>query len=109
MYRHHPPPELEQLQVYGGACVASGIPRRGSPVLVTLLYSPAVPSEQWSYPFTTSTQWVVSIGLAATHALTALGFLGHPESTAVRRQPRGDAMTLQLAVTGFGPSSSPSC
>jgi hypothetical protein len=88
-----------RLQVYGGACVASGLLGVAAG-LATLLYDPAVPSEQWSYPFTTSMQWMVSIGLAVAHALTALGFLG-----ILKARPYADSRaattTLQLAVAGF--------
>ena len=88
-----------RLQVYGGACIGSGLIGVAAG-LVTVLYSPAVPSEQWSYPFTTSMQWMVSIVLAVAHALTALGFLG-----ILKARPYADSraatITLQLAVAGF--------
>jgi hypothetical protein len=88
-----------RLRIYGAACAASGV-MGVIAGLVTLLYDPAVPSDQWSYPFSTTTQWLVSIGLAITHALTALGFLG-----VLRARPYGEhraaAATLRIAVAGF--------
>lgn len=93
------PATASGLGTYGAACLASGVLGVVAG-LVTLLYSPAVSSDQWSYPFSTTTQWVVSIGLAITHALSAVGFLG-----VLRARPYGDhhaaAVTLRIAVAGF--------
>jgi hypothetical protein len=88
-----------RLRNYGAACVTSGV-MGVIAGLVTLMYDPVVSVDQWSYPFSTATQWVVSIGLAVTHALTALGFLG-----VLIARPYGDhraaAVTLRIAVAGF--------
>jgi hypothetical protein len=88
-----------RLPAYGAACVASGVLGLVAGA-VTLLYDPAVPSDQWSYPFSTSVQWVVSVGLALTHVLSALGFAG-----VLLARPHGDSraasVTLRIAVVGF--------
>jgi len=93
------PTTRNHLQVYGGACFASGLIGVAGG-LVTLLYTPAVPSDQWSYPFTTSVQWMASIGFAVAHALTALGFLGILKARPYA-ESRAATLTLQLAVAGF--------
>ena len=88
-----------RARTYGLACIASAALGLAIGV-VTLAYDPAVPSEQWSYPFTTTTQWVVSVVLAMTHVLTALGFTGvllaRPYGAS-----RAAAVTLRIAVAGF--------
>ncbi len=88
-----------RLPAYGAACVASGVLGLVAGA-VTLLYDPAVSSDQWSYPFSTSAQWVISVGLAITHVLSALGFAG-----VLLARPHGDSraatITLRVAVVGF--------
>lgn len=94
-----PPTSDSRLRTYGAACAVSGV-LGVIAGLVTLLYAPAVPSNQWSYPFSTTPQWVVSLGLAITHVLSAVGFLG-----VLRARPYGEhraaAATLRIAVAGF--------
>jgi hypothetical protein len=90
----------DRLPAYGAACALSGVLGLVAGV-VTLLYDPAVSNDQWSYPFSTSAQWVLSIGLAITHVLSALGFAG-----VLLARPYGGsraaAVTLRIAVAGFG-------
>jgi hypothetical protein len=92
-------PSTNRLPAYGAACVASGVLGVVAGA-VTLLYDPGVPSDQWSYPFSTSVQWVVSSGLALTHVLSALGFVG-----VLLARPHGDSraasVTLRIAIVGF--------
>jgi hypothetical protein len=92
-------PVGERLRRYGLACIASAVLGLAAG-LVTLAYDPAVPNDQWSYPFTTTTQWMVSVVLAGTHVLTALGFTGvllaRPYGAS-----RAAAVTLRIAVAGF--------
>ena len=93
------PTSDDRLRTYGAACAASGVLGVVAG-LITVLYDPAVPSDQWSYPFTTTTQWAVSVGLAITHVLTAVGFIG-----VLRARPYGESraagVTLCIAVAGF--------
>jgi hypothetical protein len=88
-----------RMRTYGLACIASAVLGLAAGV-VTLAYDPAVPSDQWSYPFSTTTQWVVSVVLAITHVLTAFGFTGvllaRPYGAS-----RAAAVTLRIAVAGF--------
>ncbi len=88
-----------RLRSSGAACAASGILGVLAGVL-TLLYDPAVPSDQWSYPFSTSVQWMVSVALAVIHVLSALGFAG-----VLLARPHGSSraatLTLRIAVVGF--------
>ena len=66
----------------------------------TLAYPAAVPSTQWSYPFSTDAQWVVSVVLAAAHLLTLAGFIG-----VVNARPYGQskvaAAGLWVAIAGY--------
>jgi hypothetical protein len=93
------PTSDSRLRTYGAACAASGVLGVVAG-LVTVLYDPVVSSDQWSYPFSTTTQWIISVGLAITHALTTLGFVG-----VLRARPFGAhrvaAVTLRVAVVGF--------
>ncbi len=55
----------------GMACAASGVLGVLAGVItITLAYPPAVPDDQWSYPFPVGVQWAISVALAVTHALT---------------------------------------
>jgi hypothetical protein len=88
-----------RLSTYGAACIASGV-LGVIAGLVTLLYDPVVSTDQWSYPFSTTMQWIVCVGLAVTHALTAWGFVGVILARAYG-ESRAAAVTLRIAVAGF--------
>src|ERR1700712_4103673 len=69
------PTTAGRLRTYGAACAASGV--LGTLVgVATIAWSHDVSTNQWSYPFSTGMQWVISIVLVLTHLLTATGFLG---------------------------------
>ena len=88
-----------RLVAAGLCCALSGL--SGILVgLVTVAYPPAVPAGQWSYPFTTGTQWVVSLVLVLTHLLTAVGFVGIIEADPHRGR-RVTTIGLWVAVVGF--------
>ena len=93
------PTSDDRLRSYGAASAASGVLGVVAG-LVTWLYDPAVPKDQWSYPFTTTTQWAVSVLLAIAHSLTAVGIMG-----VLRARPHGGRraaeVTLYIAVAGF--------
>jgi hypothetical protein len=95
-----PTMEDSRLRTYGAACAASGVLGVIAGLLTPVLYDSAVPSNQWSYPLSTTTQWVLSLGLAIMHVLSAMGFLG-----VLRARPYGEhraaAATLRIAVAGF--------
>ncbi len=76
----------------GLACMASGL--LGVAVAVfTLAYPAAVPSTQWSYPFSAGAQWAISVVLAAVHLLTLAGFIG-----VVNARPYGQSKLASAAV-----------
>ncbi|MCW2759220.1 MAG: hypothetical protein JWO46_2966 [Nocardioidaceae bacterium] len=88
-----------RLGPLGAACTASGVLGVAT-ALATVLWSPAVPDTQWSYPFPLGVQWVVSLVLAVTHLLTAAGFLG-----VLAARPYGAShaasVALRVAVVGL--------
>jgi hypothetical protein len=89
----------ERLRAYGAACAASGV--LGILIgVITIAWPHDVPSDQWSYPFSTGMQWVISIVLVVTHLLTAVGFLGVLEADPHQGR-RGAAVTLRIAIVGF--------
>jgi hypothetical protein len=84
----------------GLACVVSGV----LGILLAILsvaYPPAVPEEQWSYPFPAGVLLVVSVLLAVTHALTLVGFLGVRLADPYRGR-RVAIVGLWLAIVGLG-------
>ncbi len=83
----------------GLACAASGV----FGVLAgatTLAYPPAVPDDQWSYPFPVGVQWAIGVALAVTHALTLAGFLGVLAADPHRRS-RVAIVGLWVVVLGY--------
>jgi hypothetical protein len=83
----------------GWACLVSGV--LGVLIgAITLGYPEAVPEEQWSYPFTTTAQWVISVPLALAHLLTAAGFVGVLRARA-HAVSRVAAVSLVIAATAF--------
>lgn len=83
----------------GLACTVSGV----LGVLaggLNLAYPPAVPEDQWSYPFPASVQWALSIILAVTHALTLAGFLGLLVADPHRRN-RAAVIGIWIAAVGY--------
>ncbi len=87
------------LRTTGHACAASGVLGIAIGVL-TLAFPPAVPPEQWSYPFTTGAQWAVSLVLVLTHLLSAVGFAGILAADPHRGR-RAATIGLRAAVVGF--------
>lgn len=83
----------------GLACMVSGVLGVVAAVF-TLAYPAAVPSTQWSYPFSTNAQWVTSVVLSATHLLTLAGFIG-----VVNARPYGQSRlasaALWVAISGY--------
>ncbi len=83
----------------GAACMASGALGVAVAAL-TLAYPAAVPTTQWSYPFSPHVLVVVSVVLAAAHLLTLAGFVGvwyaRPFGQS-RLAPAG----LWVAITGY--------
>jgi hypothetical protein len=88
------------LRQFGIACVASGVLGVLAGIL-TLAYPAAVPRDRWSYPFPTGLFLVFSIGLAITHLLTLLGFVG-VRRTGAARGSRLASVALALAILGLG-------
>ncbi|MEJ7704833.1 MAG: hypothetical protein WKF47_14770 [Geodermatophilaceae bacterium] len=88
-----------RLRRLGLACLVSGVlgVLAGA---VTLGYPPAVPEDQWSYPFPVGVQWALSIVLALTHALTLAGFLGLIAADPHRRN-RAAVIGIWVAVLGY--------
>ncbi len=83
----------------GNACIASGVLGVAAGV-ATLAYPDAVPDTQWSYPFSVSAQWAVSVVLAVSHALTGAGFLGVLRA-GPHRSSRTGAIALWAAIIGY--------
>lgn len=94
------PPRSRQLRGLGTALVISGV--MGVVVgILTIMYSPAVPTDQWSYPFTLGWQLTVSVVLALAHLLTLVGFIGVLRANP-HRNSRVAAIALWVAIAGFG-------
>jgi hypothetical protein len=92
-------PTSNSQRNYGLACAASGI--AGVAIgIVTLSYPAAVSSDQWSYPFDASAQWIVSVVLAITHLLTLAGFVG-VIAAGVAGRSRPAARGLRTAIVGY--------
>lgn len=86
------------LAMLGNAAIASGL--LGVLLgIVSIAYPPAVPTDQWSYPYPLAVHWAVSVTLAVTHGLSLLGFVGvlHADPHRKRR-----LATIALWVTIFG-------
>jgi hypothetical protein len=80
------------MRAAGTALIVSAVLGVATAV-ATVAAPPAVPRDQWSYPFSGGLQWAVSIVLAVAHLLTLLGVL------AVRAAgPTGRSRTAGAAI-----------
>jgi hypothetical protein len=92
-------PTTQSFRKLGVACAVSGI--SGAAIAIfTLSYPAAVSSHRWSYPFDTTTQWIISLLLAVTHLLSLAGFLGVIAARPYGRS-RVAVVGLWVAIVGF--------
>lgn len=94
-----PPQSARRLRPLGRVCTASGLIGIAVAVL-TAVYPAAVPSTQWSFPFSAAVQWPVGLVLALTHVLTVAGFLG-VLAIDPHRGSRVATAGLRVAVVGL--------